>query len=85
MRLVSSLEIVEIKDKEQAFKVHLQQQSSVLTLPKAVDAKLISYDSHSICSVVQRTVETESQEFTIIQEKDFTELDFEFDTPLNFR
>ncbi|CAD8048031.1 unnamed protein product [Paramecium sonneborni] len=79
------LEIVEIKESSETFITHLGEPNIIYQMPEADDALLMPFQQNSFCQIRQQTVQTETQQFTIIQQDDFKDYEFEMDTPLNFR
>ncbi|CAD8043391.1 unnamed protein product [Paramecium primaurelia] len=81
----ANLEILEIKESSETFTIHLGEPNIIYQMPQADDATLLPFQQNSFCQVTQQTVQTETQQFTIIQQDDFKDYEFELDTPLNFR
>ncbi|CAK56089.1 unnamed protein product (macronuclear) [Paramecium tetraurelia] len=81
----ANLEILENTESSETFRIHLGEPNIIYSMPEADDATLMTFQQNSFCQVKQQTVQTETQQFTIIQQDDFKDYDFEMDTPLNFR
>ncbi|CAD8173922.1 unnamed protein product [Paramecium octaurelia] len=77
--------IQENQESTEYFKIHFGEPKIILRLPEAEDAVLESFDKSSICEVKQQTVQTQTQQFTILKSDEFKDYEFENDTPLNFR
>ncbi|CAD8050349.1 unnamed protein product [Paramecium primaurelia] len=81
----ADLEILENKKSSETFTIHQGEPNIIYWMPEAEDAILIPFQNMSFCQVKQQTIQTETQQFTIIQSDDFKDYEFEIDTPLNFR
>ncbi|CAD8052638.1 unnamed protein product [Paramecium sonneborni] len=82
---LGELEIIETKESSETFTTHMGEPNIIYWIPQAEDAILIPFQQNSFCQIRQQTVQTETQQFTIIQQDDFKDYEFEKDTPLNFR
>ncbi|CAK90950.1 unnamed protein product (macronuclear) [Paramecium tetraurelia] len=79
------LKILETKESSETFTIHQGEPNIIYWMPEADNAILMPLQDKSFCQVKQQTVQTETQQFTIIQSDDFKDYEFEIDTPLNFR
>ncbi|CAK79621.1 unnamed protein product (macronuclear) [Paramecium tetraurelia] len=77
--------IQENQDSTEYFKIHFGEPKIILRIPEAEDAVLESFEKQSFCEVKQQTVQTQTQQFTILKSDEFKDYEFENDTPLNFR
>lgn len=71
--LVYSLTINPVNLSPASFKLHPGEHTTVLTLDKAVDARLTAAQDRSMCKLIHKTVKIQSQIFTIIEPEEFKE------------
>ncbi|CAD8149729.1 unnamed protein product [Paramecium octaurelia] len=82
---LGELIIKENQEYTESFKIHFGEPKIILNIPEAEDAVLESFEKLSFCEVKQQTVQTQTQQFTILKSDEFKDYEFENDTPLNFR
>ncbi|CAD8065923.1 unnamed protein product [Paramecium sonneborni] len=77
--------IQENQESSETFKIHFGEPKIIKTITEAEDAVLDSFEKINFCEVKQQSVQTTTQQFTIIRPDEFKDYEFENDTPLNFR
>ncbi|CAD8072740.1 unnamed protein product [Paramecium sonneborni] len=77
--------ILENQESSETFKIHFGEPKIIIKIPEAEDAVLENFEKINFCEVKQQTVQTQTQQFTIIRPDEFKDYEFENDTPLNFR
>ncbi|CAD8072790.1 unnamed protein product [Paramecium primaurelia] len=82
---IGNVIVQENQDSTESFKIHFGEPKIIISIPEAEDAVLESFEKLNFCEVKQQTVQTRTQQFTILKSDEFKDYEFENDTPLNFR